>query len=165
VAGLAITLALILLQKPALRFMAMLAGRIFADAGTSVDRILDELAGFYRHHGAITLSLLLNLLAWIASAANAWLILWLMDEPLPFLHVVALEALIFALRSVAFLIPGALGVQEAAYALLGPVFGLPPSSAVTLSLVKRGRELAVALPALLLWQGYELRRWKLAPRR
>ena len=156
-AALAITLAFIFLQRPALRFMGLLGGRVVPDAGSGIERTLDQLAAFYRHHGAIAMSLLFNLLAWTASAANAWLILRLMGEPLPFVQVVALESLIFALRSVAFLIPGALGVQEAAYLVLGPVFGLPPSSAVTLSLIKRGRELAIALPALIMWQFSEIR--------
>jgi len=114
--------------------------------------VLDQLAAFYRRHGAIAASLLFNLLAWLASAASAWLALWLMGSPLPFGQVIALESLIFALRSVAFIIPGALGVQEAAYALLAPLFGLDPAVAVTLSLVKRGRELTIAIPALALWQ-------------
>ncbi len=156
-AALAITLAFIFLQRPALRFMGLLAGRVIPDAGAGVERVLDQLAIFYRHHAAIAMSLLLNLLAWTASAANAWLILWLMGEPMPFMQVVALESLIFALRSVAFLIPGALGVQEAAYVVLGPIFGLPPTSAVTLSLVKRAREIAIALPSLIIWQLSEVR--------
>jgi putative membrane protein len=156
-AALAITLAFIFLQRPVLRFMGLLTDRVIPDAGSGIEKVLDELAIFYRHHRAIALSLFLNLLAWTASAANAWLILWLMGEPMPFMQVVALESLIFALRSVAFLIPGALGVQEAAYVVLGPVFGLPPTSAVTLSLVKRAREIAIALPSLIIWQMSEVR--------
>jgi putative membrane protein len=151
-AAMAITLAFIFLQRPALRFMGLIASRVIPDAGSGVERVLDQLAIFYRHRGAMAASLFLNLLAWTASAANAWLILRLIGEPLPFVQVVALESLIFALRSAAFLIPGALGVQEAAYVVLGPVFGLPPTSAVTLSLVKRAREIAIALPSLIIWQ-------------
>lgn len=160
-AALAITLAFVLLQRPALRFMGLMATRILPDTQTGIEDVLAQLAIFYREHRALVASLALNLLAWTASAANAWLILWLMGRPMPFAQVAALESLIFALRSVAFVIPGALGVQEAGYALLGPVFGLPPSAAVTLSVIKRGRELAIAVPAILLWQLSELRsRWQ-----
>jgi uncharacterized membrane protein YbhN (UPF0104 family) len=68
-----------------------------------------------------------------------------------------LESLIFTLRSVAFAIPSAIGVQEAAYALAAPLFGLPPESALALSLVKRAREIAIGIPTLLAWQANETR--------
>ena len=58
---------------------------------------------------------------------------------------------------VAFAIPGAIGVQEAAYLLIGPVFGVPPTSALALSLLKRARDLAIGVPAILLWQAGEYR--------
>ena len=156
-AGLALVLAFAFLQRPALRLMGLMARRMLPDIGVGVEKLLDQLAGFYRRHDAVAASLFFNLLAWTASAASAWLALRLMGHPLPFGQVVALESLIFALRSVAFVIPGALGVQEAAYALLAPLFGLDPSVAVALSVVKRARELAIALPALSLWQISEIR--------
>jgi len=48
-------------------------------------------------------------------------------------------------------------VQEAAYALAGPLFGLPPESALALSLAKRARDLAIGVPTLLAWQLGEAR--------
>ena len=155
--ALAMVLAFIFLQRPALRFMGLIARRTLPDLQVGIERVLDQLGLFYRRRWAIAASLLFNLLAWTASAGSAWLALRLMGDPLSFGQVVALESLIFALRSVAFVIPGALGVQEAGYALLAPLFGLDPAVAVTLSLVKRGRELAIALPALALWQMGEIR--------
>lgn len=156
--ALATVLAFVFLQRPALRLMGLIARRTLPQLQVGIERVLDQLAAFYRTHMAVAAALLFNLLAWTASAGSAWLALWLMGNPLPFGQVVALESLIFAVRAVAFAIPGALGVQEAAYALLAPLFGLDPAVAVTLSLVKRGRELAIALPALLVWQMGEIRR-------
>jgi hypothetical protein len=69
-----------------------------------------------------------------------------------------LESLIQAVRSAAFFMPGALGVQEGGLILLGAVVGLGPEVALALSLIKRIRELAVGLPALLAWQMVEGRR-------
>ena len=68
-----------------------------------------------------------------------------------------IESLIFTLRSVAFAIPGALGVQEAAYALAAPLFGLAPETALALSLAKRARDVGLGLPTLLAWQLSEAR--------
>ena len=72
--------------------------------------------------------------------------------------VIAIESLIFAVRSIAFVVPGALGVQEGAYLLLAPLFGLDPQVAVALSLLKRARDLTIGVPALLLWQASEGRK-------
>jgi hypothetical protein len=38
------------------------------------------------------------------------------------------------------------------------LFGLPPDIALALSLLKRGRDLTIGVPALLIWQGTEGRR-------
>jgi putative membrane protein len=160
--ALATALAFVFLQQPALRLTGLIARRVLPQIQGGIEQVRDQLADFYGQRRAIALSLLFNLLAWTASAGSAWLALWLMDNPLSFGRVIALESLIFALRSVAFVIPGALGVQEAAYALLAPLFGLDPAVAVTLSLVKRGRELTLALPTLALWQFGEIRTASLA---
>ncbi|MGL4313445.1 MAG: HpnL family protein, partial [Sphingomonas sp.] len=73
-------------------------------------------------------------------------------------NVLTIEALIFTLRTVAFAIPGGVGVQEAAYALLGPLFGLSPAAGLALSLVKRARDIAVGVPVVVAWQVSEARR-------
>jgi uncharacterized membrane protein YbhN (UPF0104 family) len=86
-----------------------------------------------------------------------------MGETISLSQVIALESLIFALRSAAFVVPGALGLQEAGYALLGPLFGLDPATAVTLSLIKRARDISIGLPALILWQVAALRSGLRAP--
>jgi hypothetical protein len=43
-------------------------------------------------------------------------------------------------------------VQEGAYILLGAGFGVTPETALALSLLKRGRDLVIGLPALVAWQ-------------
>ncbi len=72
--------------------------------------------------------------------------------------VVAIESILCALRSAAVIVPGALGVQEAGYALLLPLFGLPAEIGLAVSLLKRAREIVIGAPMLLTWQGLEGRR-------
>jgi hypothetical protein len=60
-----------------------------------------------------------------------------------------------AVRAVAFVSPGALGVQEGAYVLAAPLLGIAPSPALLLSLLKRGKDIAIGVPALLIWQAGE----------
>jgi hypothetical protein len=59
------------------------------------------------------------------------------------------------------MVPNALGVQEGGLVLLGGMFGIGPDAALALSLVKRGRDLVIGVPALLAWQLVEGRRaWR-----
>jgi hypothetical protein len=94
----------------------------------------------------------LHLGAWIANASEAWLVLRLAGRPLGFGAVLAMEGLLYAVRSAAFAVPNAVGVQEGAYILLGAGFGVTPETALALSLLKRGRDLVIGLPTLIAWQ-------------
>ena len=59
-------------------------------------------------------------------------------------------------KSVAFMTPGALGIQEGAYVLSASVFGLPAEATLSLSLLRRAKDLAIGIPAILAWQWSEL---------
>ena len=52
----------------------------------------------------------------------------------------------------------ALGVQEGAYVLLAPLFGVGTDTALAMSVLKRARDVAIGVPVLLLWQAAEGRR-------
>ena len=67
----------------------------------------------------------------------------------------AIESLVCAARSAAAIVPNALGVQEAAYAVLAPLFGVGAEFGLAVSLLKRARDIAVGVPILLLWQFVE----------
>jgi hypothetical protein len=69
--------------------------------------------------------------------------------------VLVIESLLYGVRTVAFAIPNAVGVQEGAYVLIGATFGLTPEMALALSLMKRARDLVIGLPALGVWQAVE----------
>ena len=109
------------------------------------------LDGIYRRPLRLWLSSMLHLFCWVASATEVWIALKLAGEPLSFAAVLAIESLLYAIRTVAFLVPQAIGVQEGAYILLGASFGLTADMALALSLLKRGRDLAIGLPAIAVW--------------
>lgn len=132
--------------------------RILPTAAQHTIAVSEVVDGAYARPGRLWACLALHLAAWFGGAVGAWLILLLIGHRLPFLSVVAIESLLFAIRNAAFMIPGGLGVQEGAYALIGPLFGLPAEVALALSLLKRGRDLTVGIPALLSWQFVESRR-------
>ncbi|WP_225883058.1 lysylphosphatidylglycerol synthase domain-containing protein [Sphingomonas aliaeris] len=142
-------------QRPALALAERIAGHFLPGAAGTMAGLLETLRATYADRSRVIAAFGFNLLGWIASAFGAWLALHMMDVRISVWSVLSLESLIFTLRSVAFAIPAAIGVQEAAYALAAPLFGLPAETALALSLVKRARELIIGLPTLLLWQAQE----------
>jgi putative membrane protein len=149
-------IAFVVGQRPVLRLVGKLAARMIPGSVDAVGAVRVQLDAVYRQPRRILTAFLLNLAAWIGSAAGAWVALWFMGSHLPVWAVLTIEALIFTLRSVAFAVPGAIGIQEAAYALIGPVFGLSPTMALALSLLKRARDLTIGVPAMLAWQAGEV---------
>jgi hypothetical protein len=71
---------------------------------------------------------------------------------------VILESARLAIRGAAFLVPGAVGVQEGGYILPGNLLGIPSEMALALSLVRRVRELALGIPGLIAWHLIEANR-------
>src|SRR5579863_6905808 len=105
-------------------------------------------------------SYLLHLGAWITSGVEAWLALRLMGISLSLPVILAIESIVYATRAMAFMVPNAIGVQEGAYLVIGGAFGLTPEFALGLSLLKRARDLALGIPALMTWQLSEgCRQW------
>lgn len=144
-------------QRPLLRLAGKLGARVFPGSATAMAAVREQLDAIYRRPRHLIAAFCFNLAAWIASAAGAWIALRFIGSEIPLRAVITIEALIFTLRSVAFVVPGAIGVQEAAYLLIGPLFGLSPTTALALSLLKRARDLVIGVPAILLWQLGEYR--------
>ena len=88
----------------------------------------------------------------IVVAGEVWLILVFMGHPVTVVEALVLETLTQTVRAAVFVMPGAFGVQEAGFIVIGALVGVPPELALAASLAKRVRELAVGLPALMYWQ-------------
>jgi glycosyltransferase 2 family protein len=151
--------AFVLVQHRGLDYfdrLARMIGRDWIERGAAGAAALHgALAGIYRNRTGLWVSFALHLVCWIASAVQVWVVLQLAGQPLPFSAVLAIESLLYAIRTAAFVVPQAVGVQEAAYVLLGAGFGLTPDMSLALSLLKRGRDLAIGLPAIAIWQTLE----------
>jgi len=117
-----------------------------------IESLHDNIITMYQNRYAILSSTLLHLIAWTASSGGVWLPLYFMGFPISLMDALLIESLGQAIRSAAFIVPGALGVQEGGYMLLGTVVGLGPEVGLAVSLIKRVRDLILGLPAILLWQ-------------
>jgi len=157
--------AFVLVQRRGIGLLDRIArhlGRGWAERGAAGAAVLHgALADIYRRRRGLWTNFVLHLACWIASAVEVWLALRLAGEPLPFGAVLAIESLLYAIRTAAFVVPQGVGVQEGAYVLLGAGFGLTPELSLALSLLKRARDLAIGLPAIAIWQAIESTRlWR-----
>jgi putative membrane protein len=118
----------------------------------AVSRSVEETFG---RHRRIAVAVALHLVGWIGGAGASWIALRFMGAGTPLWEVLAVESLMYALRNLGFALPGGLGVQEASYVLLGPLFGVQASDALALSLLRRARDLVIGVPVLLIWQARE----------
>jgi glycosyltransferase 2 family protein len=116
------------------------------------------LAAIYRSPLRIAASGMLHFTAWIANAGASWIAFRLVGAHAEVSTVIAIESLVFAARSAGAFVPNALGVQEGAYMLLAPLFGVGVELALAVSMLKRARDFATGIPILLLWQAAEGRR-------
>ena len=164
---------------------AMLGGALFLSLGSIgfalvqvrggrwVDRISGKLfAGALRHdlgfHQAVrtiygrgprvALSVLLQLAGWLASGFWLWVMLRTMGFHADVRTALAIQALVEGLRSATVFVPASVGIQELGYTVLAPVFGFTPEIGLAISLLRRARDLVVAMPVLLAWQLVEGRR-------
>jgi putative membrane protein len=130
------------------------AGRLEAVIGHSarIDRAIRTL---YRRRRVVLACTGWQLAGWIAGAGEIWLALHFLGHSVHPLTAVAIEALIQAASSAAFVVPGALGVQEGAFVLVGAAVGLDAPTALALAAARRLRDLVVFFPGLLAWQWSE----------
>ncbi|HTW37383.1 MAG TPA: flippase-like domain-containing protein [Steroidobacteraceae bacterium] len=126
-------------------------------------RLDAEIRSLYAARGRLALTVFWQLSGLVSGTFETWLALRWLGHPLDFDACLALESLTQAVRQFIFLVPAGLGVQEAGLVGLGAVLGLPPDVAITLSLVKRMREILFGVPALISWQWAE--GWRGLPRR
>ena len=108
--------------------------------------------GFYADRRRLGTSGVWHVLSWLLGAGEIWLALRFLGHPVGLATAVVIESLGEALRTAAFTVPGALGVQEGGFLVLGRLFGFTPDVALALSLAKRVRELALGVPGLVAWQ-------------
>lgn len=141
------------------RLFLSLASRVPLLRGSSLDGLHDSIHRLFRSPGALLRSFNAHLLSWLIGSLEIWLILYFMGAEVSPRAALVIESLSQVVRSVAFAVPAALGVQEGGFVLIGALYGLSPQTALALSLSKRVRELILGLPGLLAWQIMEGRRW------
>ncbi|WP_246797213.1 lysylphosphatidylglycerol synthase domain-containing protein [Burkholderia perseverans] len=181
-----IALSLVLsLPMPVIGFVMLRRGGIFQTIERFAAKLLGDTSKLLRGIDGERLDaeiialmsrtgLLLRVFGWqfagyLSGALEIYLALAMLGHPVSVSGAIAIEAMIQAIRHIAFMVPGGVGVQEATIVLLAQLFGVDRETALSLALVRRARELLSGGLALASWQVVELarsrRRLKLVARR
>jgi len=124
--------------------------------GEALDQTVREI---YARRRACVICCFWTMLSLLTSSGEIWIALRALGMPATFTHALILQSMAMTVRSVAFPVPGALGVQESGFLVVGNALGIPGEMAFAISLIARVRDLAVGIPALLTWQIFEGRRF------
>jgi putative membrane protein len=144
--------------KPLERMFDALAQRIGWGAEARLDGTQEAVRRAHAHAGAMVVAVAGHLVAWALGMFEVWAVAHALGFELALLDALLIESLLQAVKSCAFLVPSALGVQEGALVALFALFGLPADAALALSLLKRARDLIYGVPGLIAWQFDEGRR-------
>jgi putative membrane protein len=110
-----------------------------------------RLAALYRRLPLAASVTTAHVAAWALRAGETYIALRMMGHPIGLLDAIMIDGLLSAARTLGFLLPAGLGIQEGALLLLCGWAGVPGHVALALALVKRARELGVCLPGLVTW--------------
>lgn len=139
------------------RLAARLLRLLRLDATGQIAAIEAALAAIYAQSWRVAACFTLHLAAWFGTGVASWIAYRLLGGHLDLPGALAVEALLHAALALAVFVPGYAGVQEAAYAAIGALFGQPPATSLAVSVLRRARDLALGIPILLIWQALELR--------
>ena len=135
------------------RFVNRMCGGQLAELVGHSGRIDQSMKLIWRRRGVI----LRYVFFWqpvqcLLTALELWLALHFLGVTAGFGKAVVLELLIQAVSSAAFFVPGALGVQEGGFVLIGGALGFDPATSLALAGSRRIRDLIMFLPGLVAWQ-------------
>ncbi len=149
----------------AVSFMRRTLSRALAPATRRIGLMQDAFGEIRARPGQIARAACMHFICAIAGGVVTWLGFHILGAALSLSAAISLEALMHALLAFGVAVPARIGVQEAAYLLLGTIYGVPADLAISFSLLRRARNFVISIPVLLSWQFFEARRLAAAPRR
>jgi putative membrane protein len=164
IVGVAAVFGFYLVQRLGMfRFLAAMIARLanspewqsLVQSGETLDQTVRSL---YARRRAVIGCCGWTVLSLILNSGEILIALWALNLHATVVNAIILQSMALTIRSVAFPVPGGLGVQETGYVLVGNLLGIPGETAFALSLIARVRELGVGIPGLIAWQLIEGRR-------
>jgi putative membrane protein len=137
------------------RLLMALAEKLGWSSLANRDSLHDYLVRIYADVPRLLAAMLVHFSVWFIGALEVFVALRLMGFPVSYGEALAIESVGQAVRAAGFLMPGALGIQEAGFVAVCGVYGIPAAQALALSLVKRVPDIALGLPFLFIWHAHE----------
>src|SRR5438552_13360857 len=145
------------------RFLGLIVARLanspewqsLVQSGETLDRTIRAI---YARRRGVVLCCVATIVSLVGGSGEIWIALHALGLRATFVNAVILQSMALTIRSVAFPVPGGLGVQEGGYLVVGNLLGIPGNAAFALSLIARMRELGFGIPGLIGWQLIEGRR-------
>jgi putative membrane protein len=152
-----VLIAFVLAQRVGL--FGLLGRMIRAMVGNRWNKIVGETARLdravitiYKRWQRVAFCAFMEFASWTIGATEIWLAMHFLGHPIPVEQAIMIEAIIQVASSAAFLVPGALGVQELAFVFIGKLLGIPEETCLAMALVRRCRDLILYVPGLIFWQ-------------
>jgi putative membrane protein len=120
-----------------------------AQGGETLDYTVRAL---YKRSSGVLACCVVTVISLVSSSGEIWIALRALDADATFRNALILQSMAMTIRSAAFPVPGAIGVQEGGYLVVGNLLGLHGETALAISLIARFRDLAVGIPGLVVWQ-------------
>ena len=139
------------------RLLLAFAAKLGWSTPANRESVHDNLVRIYANLPRLLAAISVHLGVWFVGALEVLVTLRLMGFPVGYGKALAIESVGQAVRAAAFLMPGALGVQEAGFIAVCAVYGIPAAQALALSLVKRVPDIALGVPFLFIWHAQESR--------
>ena len=136
----------------ALGVMRRIAGVLGSTDPAYVHALDRAIRRLYQRRRPVLFSGVLHFVAWSGGALQLYAAAAFLGHRMNWMDVLMLDGLITAVRAAAFMIPAGLGVQEGGFILLAGLVGLSPEVALSLSLIRRVRELVFGIPGAMLWR-------------
>jgi putative membrane protein len=93
-----------------------------------------------------------HLASWLLGTLETWAALHILGIEAGLAEALVIESLRQLARSLGFMVPGAVGVQEGTFVLACGLFGIPPEQALAFALIRRIRDIALGLPGIIAWR-------------
>src|SRR5262249_18180668 len=139
------------------RLLMALATKLGWSSLANRESLHGNLVRVYGAPPRLAAAILVHLCVWFVGVLEVLVALRLMGFPVSYGQALAIESVGQAVRAAGFLMPGALGIQEAGFIAVCAVYGIPAPAALALSLVKRVPDITLGLPFLFVWHAHETR--------
>jgi putative membrane protein len=145
------------------RFLAKMMAKLasspewqnLVQSGETLDHTVRAL---YARRRGVILCCWWTIVSLVVGSGEIWIALYALHLNATIVNAIVFQSMVLTIRSVAFPVPGGLGVQEGGYLVLGNLLGIPGDDAFALALIARVRELGLGIPGLISWQVIEGRR-------